>query len=258
MHKTVSTSGSTSEIGSTRAGSTPARPTRMKILSLLAVSAALAGTMLAADGRHAAAATLCSAAGAHPDGLSVSNMTLDGSPADDCYGVLPSVTGSPSESMVNTAFGSLYGGGGFTLLSKDEEGGSPDGSPLNGFSFDISANAFDDTDTYMLSWTGGIVPAFFDFVFGLKAGPDAALYLFDDFAITVTPSGENGTYAIAFTNPGGNIPDLSNITLFGRIGTGDTTTPPTPNPEPATLALLGGGLIGLGVAARRRRERGTA
>ena len=90
-----------------------------------------------------------------------------------------------------------------------------------------------------------------DLVIGLKGAKPAALYLFDDFLQTSTPGGADGTYTVALANPGGQTPDLSNITLFGRVG---APPPPTDVPEPMSLAILGIGLLGLGYVARRRKH----
>jgi hypothetical protein len=70
-------------------------------------------------------------------------------------------------------------------------------------------------------------------------GPVAnAVYLLD---IT----GTSGTWSTAdLINNGGQVPELSNITLFGTVA---------PVPLPAAAWLLVGGLAGLGAVARRRR-----
>ena len=231
-----------------------------KIASAFAVSV-VAGSALFAFGSDAIAATLCSAPALHPQNLATSNVTLDGAGATDCFGTLtqetgggsPSVLqfrGEPSVANVNNAFGSLYGGGNFTLVFTTGSGDSA----LDGVTFSVSDINFATTGMFDLDWSGGTIPPakYFDLVFGLKGATSAALYLFDDFAVTETPGSAAGKYKIPFLNPGGPIPKLSNITVFGRIG--DAPPPPTDVAKPASLALFGVGLLGLGWAARRRRQ----
>ena len=152
-----------------------------KLVSALAVSVVAGSTFFALGVNGAAATPLCSAPEPHPQNLATSDVALNSSNATDCFGTLaqktgpgsPNVlqfTGEPSVANVNNAFGSLYGGGNFTLLFTT----GPGDSSLGGVTFSISDINFATTGTIDLDWSGGTIPPtkYFDLVFGLK-GPRA-------------------------------------------------------------------------------------
>jgi hypothetical protein len=57
---------------------------------------------------------------------------------------------------------------------------------------------------------------------------------------------------LAWGNNGSDINEPPTVFLEG------VNTPPVPTPEPATLSLLGAGLLGLGGIAWRRRNKNNA
>lgn len=190
------------------------------------------------------AQTYCSDPGAHPDNLSVDEMTLNGQDSTDCYGVVSGNINSVSD--LNN-LGLTWGSDWTIRLTSD---GTSTGT-FEGLQLTLQVVGVGDTSgtwEVLITDTNGTdplnLPATLDLVGALKAGDGYALYFFDDIILTAD---NDGTWSISFTNNGGQTPDLSHLDLFVREGNGVV-------PEPATTLLLGVGLLGL--AGLRRRMRG--
>ena len=150
-------------------------------------------------------------------------------PAEECETGL----GNPGESDIEDAFGGdfdnegeLTGDGSNGFLSVELTSGSWGGSPIEA-DWQIDPTFWDNYADAVISAHVG------------NGGGDP-----DWFAWLITPGATSGTfsYEILAGNGGG----LSNIKLWGR-GT------PVDVPEPGTLALLSLGLVGAGLARRRRK-----
>lgn len=63
--------------------------------------------------------------------------------------------------------------------------------------------------------------------------------------------GNDGTWTIAFTNNGGQVPDLSHLSLYTRIDA-EGGSPPIPEAQTYAMMLVGPGLVGF-MARRRTR-----
>lgn len=214
----------------------------------------MAAMALAGLSQWALAANYCSDVGGNADGLTLSDVTLNGGDASDCYGVV--------EDNDDLAAINALAWGDFDIQVKDDSpGGAGDGTgSLGGLSFALSSDAGTGGDwTLDITDTNGSdplnLPAFLDIVAVVKAGPKYAAYFFDDIEVDET---NDGTFTVNFLNKGGKIPDISHMAVYLREGEDpcpptDPACDPTEVSEPGMLALIGAGLIGGAMARRRRR-----
>lgn len=122
---------------------------------------------------------------------------------------------------------------------KAEVDGSNEEGPLAGFYETIFSNSATDPEDALIRYIMGESIQCTDCYLSIKDGNQSpALYVFDI-------SSWNGVESISLEGfwPGNGA--ISNIAIWGSA---------TSVPEPSTLAMLGIGLFGIGLAARRRKQ----
>jgi len=216
---------------------------------------ALAGVALLGSFNIASAATVsCSA----------DNSTVTVGPALGCAST-PNENDSQATVRTLTFVGPTQSYGPYsslTFLDKDNRTGNTISNTENNTGQGLSEDAFFGTTDSNGNLTGSftlnlnLLSGWTNFVFYIKPGNDGIYFLLDPAGAVANAI--NGTYTITFSGWAGNpgVPNaISHMSLYGTRCTSPTEpgcSPPSDVPEPGTLALLGLGLLGLGMNRRRK------
>lgn len=206
-------------------------------------------------GYSTANATSCGSAPVN-SGFSLEDVTFRGLASDDCTGNLGNkvnLNGQGGALSVNApVLFSSFGGNWGAELKDDSPGTNANGSTSYlGFDWTVATDA-GTAGNWLLTLANPnnlSLPVTLDLMVLLKGGTSSNAYLFDNETFSTTGA-NTGTFSIKFTNGGTNIPNLSHLSLFLREGRPDENIPTIP--EPGTLALLGMGVMGMGMKWRRK------
>ncbi len=205
------------------------------------LAAAAAMVVLGWAGTASAAPAYCPG---NPATLSVNDVTFRSNPADNCYGV---VMGNVNDlTDVQNLFGVTW------TNQLDQSSTLNDYLVLN---WTLSNPGTGTSGSWTLTVSDPppvSLPVTTDILVALKASDRWAAYYFAAETFTIT-GGNQGSFDIEFKNNGGQIPGLSHMTLFFGNGVACDDDCDSNIPEPASMLLLGAGLLGLAAQARRRR-----
>jgi hypothetical protein len=180
--------------------------------------------------------------------------------SSDCYGDFdPGASDAGTETgALNDIFGGISDPN--KLYHLDGTGQAPSAIGLGGITFEVTTSTTsDDEGTWTVTWTdsNGLapqnLPIYVDLVLLLNGGNNNAAYLFLGLLLPVNPTSGSGAFDIQFLNRGGNQPNVSHLTLAGRIADGPEIRQV---PEPASMTLFGVGLLSLGLGWIRRGTKG--